>query len=106
MGLVSVIIDIEMLTAGEFMEIFWTLVIVAALVWVLKKINDSEKAKRQIICPNPHCGFRGEGRVEGSSSGCLILVLLCFGVLPGILYLLFCGQHNSVICPRCGMRIR
>ena len=51
------------------MEIFWTLVIIAALVWVLKKINDSEKAKRQIICPNPHCGFRGEGRVEGSSSG-------------------------------------
>ena len=88
------------------MEIFWGLVVVAALIWLLKKVNDSEKAKRQIICPNPNCGFRGEGRSEGSSSGCLILVLLCFGVLPGILYLLFCGQRDSLICPRCGMRIR
>ena len=74
------------------MEIFFALALVVSLIWLLKKINDSEKAKRQIICPNPNCGFRGEGRCEGSSSGCLILVLLCFGILPGILYLLLCGQ--------------
>ena len=57
-----------------------------------------------IICPNPNCGYRGEGKKVGGNNGCLILILLCFGILPGILYLLFCPR-KGVVCPKCGVRI-
>ena len=45
--------------------------------------------EEEIICPNPNCGYRGPGKRDGGSSGCLLL----------------CGTPG-VICPRCGMRIR
>lgn len=61
--------------------------------------------EEEIICPNPNCGYRGPGKRDGGSSGCLLLILLLCGLLPGILYLLLCGTPG-VICPRCGMRIR
>ena len=34
---------IDLLTVGGFMEIFFALALVVSLIWLLKKINDSEK---------------------------------------------------------------
>lgn len=87
------------------MDVIWQIVISGVIIGVLILALDGEKKKRQIICPNPNCGYRGEGKVDGSKSGCLFLLLLMLGVLPGILYLLFAGKQG-LICPKCGMRVR
>lgn len=83
--------------------------LVVFLVWFMKsrnKKNQLEKSSRLfIICPNQSCGFRGTGKEQGGKSGCLLIILLFLGILPGILYLLYCGKP-SVICPKCGMKIR
>ena len=58
-----------------------------------------------IGCRN--CGYVGTPRVvnlggEGPS-GCLAIALLCFGIIPGVLYLLFGGGSDNgyACCPRC-----
>lgn len=81
-------------------------IILIALIALLVYLIRHRESASFVICPNPNCGFRGKVQQTGSSSGCLLLVLLVFGVLPGILYLLFCGSPGGVICPKCGMRIR
>ncbi len=60
---------------------------------------------QQILCPNPQCGYKGPGKADGGSNGCLLVVLLLLGILPGILYLLIVGR-SGVVCPKCGIRIR
>lgn len=55
-----------------------------------------------------YCGFIAPPRVVAyggsSASGCLVLVLLCFGVVPGLLYLVFGGSPSTdyAHCQRCG----
>lgn len=58
-----------------------------------------------IVCPNPNCGYTGVGERYGGSSCLLLIILLCLGILPGILYLLWAGEPK-LKCPRCGVRIR
>ena len=58
----------------------------------------------KIICPNPNCGYQGKGKQVGGSNGCLLIILLCLGILPGILYLLW-APKKGVVCPKCGCRI-
>ena len=84
--------------------------ILFALICLLVEIvryADARRAERlRIICPNPNCGFCGEGMEERAFSGCLLIVLFCFGILPGVIYLLYCLIRRAVICPKCGTRIR
>ena len=61
--------------------------------------------KTRIICPNPNCNYVGPGKRSGGGCGCLLVVLLCLGILPGIVYLLFFGKPG-IVCPKCGMKIR
>lgn len=63
-----------------------------------------ERARRWIICPNPNCGFRGYGKSSGGASGCIFLLLLMLGIIPGLIYLMW--PRNGVICPHCGNRVR
>lgn len=50
------------------------------------------------------CGFYGAAMVSshGGPSGCLAVVLLCCGVLPGLLYLFFTNSVETRHCPQCG----
>lgn len=94
----------------EYEITFWTAIcLIAALIWFLheynKRMEIKEKSSLFVICPNPNCGYQGTGKKSGGTSGCLLVILLLLGVLPGILYLLFCGKPG-VICPRCGIKIR
>lgn len=59
---------------------------------------------REIICPNPNCGYRGKPRKEAEGSCLITLLLLCFGILPGILYLALKGGCRHY-CPKCGVQI-
>lgn len=61
-----------------------------------------------IICPNPNCGYRGPPTTTatGGSSGCLLLILLCLGIVPGILYLLLAGRAQYIgSCPQCRVTV-
>ena len=67
--------------------------------------RDRTRRGRQIICPNPRCGYQGTVRREPRGStglGCL-LTLLFFPI--GILYFIFMSGYHYV-CPRCGVKIR
>ena len=80
-----------------------TLIVFFVILFLICALID--RIRYRIICPNGNCNYRGMGKVMGRRSGCLLIVLLLFGVLPGILYLLFSGS-SGVCCPKCGMRIR
>ncbi|WP_288594149.1 hypothetical protein [uncultured Victivallis sp.] len=94
-------------------DMFWrgmgilAIITAIAVIFELVKGIGGEKTEKEgfIICPNPNCHYQGQGKREGSTSGILLVLLLCFGILPGILYLLFAGKPG-IICPRCGMRVR
>ena len=58
-----------------------------------------------IICPNPHCGYRGTAIRRRKGSIALLVILLLFWLLPGIIYA-FAYNGYSLICPRCGMKVR
>lgn len=60
---------------------------------------------QNIICPNVNCKYTGWANYEGRKSGCLLLILLCLGILPGIIYLLWAGQR-TLNCPKCGFKIQ
>lgn len=55
--------------------------------------------KKNVRCS---CGYDGELKVRGGSFGCFFLLLL-FGILPGLLYLIIC--QNRYFCPACGREI-
>lgn len=90
-------------------QIVMPIALVMFLLWFIKSRNKKNQEKKLsrifIICPNNNCGYRGTGKEQGGKSGCLFIILLFLGIIPGILYLLYCGKP-SVICPKCGMKIR
>lgn len=57
----------------------------------------------EIICPNPRCGYIGRPKRVATRSVLVGLVLLCFFILPGVLYFMF--KRNRYRCPRCGVEI-
>lgn len=59
---------------------------------------------RDIICPNPNCGYRGRPKRQARGSAVIGLILLCLFIVPGILYCLFRGGYRYT-CPKCGMQI-
>lgn len=54
------------------------------------------------VCPA--CRTCAPPRVvsTGGPSGCLAIVLLFCGIVPGVLYLLFAGSTNFRVCANCG----
>lgn len=47
-----------------------------------------------------HCGYSGSPERSGGPSLILFLLLLLFGIIPGIVYLLVVHEKRS--CPNCG----
>lgn len=73
-----------------FQFIFGLLILVAGAVFLTTK---------QIKCKS--CSFEGAPKKKGGGSGLVFIFLLCFGIIPGILYLIFVGRQQ-LICPKCG----
>lgn len=99
---------------GYISQILIALAVIVLLLLVVlsglvgRRRNAGKKGENSglyVICPNPNCGYRGEGRPCGGTSVILLILLFSLGIVPGILYLLLSGSPE-VICPRCGMRIR
>lgn len=57
-----------------------------------------------MICPNPHCGFRGVPTKQKKGSTIILIFLLLVAVIPGVFYaMLFNG--TILKCPNCGMKL-
>ncbi len=67
-------------------------------VWYKRKAN-------QIICPNVNCNYRGTGKASGGKSLIVLILLLCLGIIPGLIYL-FWPIDKHLGCPRCKTRVR
>ena len=61
------------------------------------------KALTSFICPNPNCGFRGIADRKARGSVIVAVLLFLFGVLPGVLYLIFASGYHYY-CPKCHMK--
>lgn len=93
-----------MSTSSSLLGAFILILLIAGLISVLRT-ERTRRRELQIICPNPNCGYRGKGVRTDGTSGCLFMLFLCIGVVPGLLYLILCGKPE-IICPKCGMKIR
>jgi len=60
---------------------------------------------KNIICSNPNCCYQGKPKKKARGSAALGLILLCFLVLPGVLYFMFKSGY-IYSCPKCGLQIQ
>ncbi len=51
------------------------------------------------LCKN--CGNQVRPNVSSKLNGCFFIVLLCFFIIPGILYLVWAGTQRVYTCPKC-----
>lgn len=54
----------------------------------------------KLLCVN--CGFVGEPKKEIPGSIWITLILLCFYIIPGIVYEIWRNNATKHICPMCG----
>lgn len=54
--------------------------------------------KKSIKCTN--CGYSGTPKMTSSPNGCIFILLLCIGIIPGLIYML--AVKNKYCCPSCG----
>lgn len=59
----------------------------------------AEASRPTHICSQ--CGFAGKPKMESQQNGCIVLILLCFFVIPGIIYIIATSKARPV-CPKCG----
>ncbi len=58
----------------------------------------------EIVCPNPNCGYVGQGqKIARGSTIVGILLLLCW-ILPGVIYFMFFSGYRTC-CPRCQCQV-
>jgi hypothetical protein len=58
-----------------------------------------------IVCPNPNCRYRGQGKQVARGSFLVAAILLLLGVIPGVLYILIYEGYR-LTCPQCGIDVR
>lgn len=81
-------------------------VIIGIIVYVfVKNFYIGYSGKYNFICPNPNCGYKGIPKRTARGSALVGLILLCFFILPGLIYFMFKGGYRYT-CPKCGMQIR
>jgi len=61
-------------------------------------------AKNLIICPNTNCAYQGKSKRKSRGSVVLGLLLLCVGVVPGLIYFMLRSGY-IYLCPKCGLQI-
>ena len=59
-----------------------------------------EWSQRQMICPNPNCGYQGAAISQPKGSRFALWVLMFLVLIPGLIYgMFFSGRRYC--CPRC-----
>lgn len=57
--------------------------------------------EKQMVCPNPNCGYRGPAASKPKGSRVVFYVLACCFLLPGLIYGIACSGRKYY-CPQCG----
>jgi len=87
------------------MLLVFSFLIFIALFEIARFLHDRKKKNRQLCCPNPDCGYSGEGKEFGTfSTDSIFIVLLFLAIIPGIIYMLY-FEYPVVKCPKCGTMI-
>lgn len=76
----------------------------ALCIFIIACVASQLGSNKNIICPNPNCGYKGTAKRKARGSALVGLILLCFFILPGLLYFMFKGGYRYT-CPQCGMQI-
>lgn len=84
----------------------WFLYLGIALFSLLFSFTEPVERYVHVICPNQNCNYVGEAKTTGGPNGCVFFILLLLAVVPALIYYLVCGKQRTVICPKCGIRIR
>jgi flagellar basal body-associated protein FliL len=56
--------------------------------------------KQRLVCLS--CGFIGYPESKKMGTVLITIVLLCFFILPGLIYMLWRGSSRHNVCPSCG----
>ena len=54
----------------------------------------------QMVCPNPHCGYRGPAAKQPRGSRVALWLLMSLAILPGLIYAIFFSGERYC-CPQC-----
>ena len=65
-----------------------------------KKDRNVAETKKDYVCQNANCGYRGKMHRVRKGDWVLFVVFFLLGALPGILYVIF-GMGYKVVCPEC-----
>ena len=55
-------------------------------------------------CKCKNCNYEGKPELKSAPNGCAFILLLCLGILPGLIYLFIIPSRYS--CPNCGVDAR
>ena len=68
--------------------------------------NWQEKLKDALLLSDEDAQsvLKGYFKTSGGPNGCAFILLLCIGILPGLIYMFAVPTHRS--CPRCGQEAK
>lgn len=83
-------------TAAQIMRFVSIVPFIAAVIFC------SFYSERAVHCER--CGYSGFQTARGGANIIVFLLLLCFAILPGLIYLAICSQaRRKFKCPNCGL---
>ena len=88
------------LSVGKIGIILLMIVLISVIFYLLSMW----RTKNQIICPNVNCGYQGSPKRISRGNLLIGLLLLLFGVVPGLLYFAIMRGYRYY-CPKCGLQI-
>ena len=65
--------------------------------------KDSSPRKGKIRCPYCHANIKPEPKAAGCSTVVIEIILLCFFIIPGVIYIIWESSRKQ--CPKCRMAL-
>lgn len=75
-----------------------TFVLIALAVWVIS----IALSYKEVICKE--CAFTGRIRKKNKENALITILLLLLGIIPGIIYIIWCQSNKSFECPSCSSK--
>ena len=76
--------------------------LVGAGLWYWGTYHSHERTQGNYVCRS--CGTRTDGRSKNSGSILILILLLCFLIIPGIIYLVWMAGADYKACDACGSK--
>ena len=75
-----------------------TFVLIAIAVWVIS----IALSYKEVVCKE--CAFTGRIRKKNKENALITILLLLLGIIPGIIYIIWCQSNKSFECPLCSSK--